>query len=173
MMQSFDWSTLQLIQKEAPEIRTMYLSSPHTLRPKLPEAIALVGGLRAGSLRRLGTEGRARGGGRIWAPNQTSLTPALLAEARSLGLLVIPWTVNEPEMIVKLLDMGVDGIISDRPDLVIQERRKRGAWRGTPSGNLPAWWICRVSGGCAAPSATRMMLITTLPRLRTTSGCRA
>ena len=33
MVQSFDWSTLQVIQKEAPEIRTMYLSSPRTLAP--------------------------------------------------------------------------------------------------------------------------------------------
>ena len=33
MVQSFDWRTLQLIQKEAPEIRTMYLTSPNTLKP--------------------------------------------------------------------------------------------------------------------------------------------
>ena len=38
---------------------------------------------------------------------------------------VIPWTVNEPAMMNKLLDMGVDGIISDRPDLVQMELRKR------------------------------------------------
>ncbi len=57
-------------------------------------------------------------GGTIWAPNQTYLTPELLAEAKALGLTVIPWTVNQPDMIDKLLGMGVDGIISDRPDLV-------------------------------------------------------
>jgi glycerophosphoryl diester phosphodiesterase len=62
-------------------------------------------------------------GGRIWAPNQTYLTPELLAEARSLGLTVIPWTVNDPAMMDKLLGMGVDGIISDYPDRV-QERMK-------------------------------------------------
>ena len=33
MVQSFDWRTLQVIQKEAPEIRTMYLSTPRTLAP--------------------------------------------------------------------------------------------------------------------------------------------
>ena len=64
-------------------------------------------------------------GGKIWAPNQTFLTPAMLTEAHSLGLSVIPWTVNDPRMIVKLLDMGVDGIISDRPDLVQVELKKR------------------------------------------------
>ena len=64
-------------------------------------------------------------GGKIWDPNQTFLTPDLVAEARALDLVVIPWTVNEPAMMVKLLDMGVDGIISDRPDLVQVESRKR------------------------------------------------
>jgi glycerophosphoryl diester phosphodiesterase len=36
MVQSFDWSTLQVIQKEAPEIRTMYLTSPGTLQADKP-----------------------------------------------------------------------------------------------------------------------------------------
>jgi glycerophosphoryl diester phosphodiesterase len=113
MVQSFDWRTLQLIQKEAPEIRTMYLSTPRTLAPagrgrpsSVPKAIYAAGG-------------------RIWAPNQEFLTPELLAEARALGITVIPWTVNDPPTIVKLLDMGVDGMISDRPDLVQIELKKR------------------------------------------------
>jgi glycerophosphoryl diester phosphodiesterase len=49
----------------------------------------------------------------------------LLAEARSLGIVVIPWTVNDPAMMAKLIDMGVDGIISDRPDLVQVELKRR------------------------------------------------
>ena len=49
----------------------------------------------------------------------------MLAEARALGIAVIPWTVNDPAMMAKLIDMGVDGIISDRPDLVQIELRKR------------------------------------------------
>jgi glycerophosphoryl diester phosphodiesterase len=64
-------------------------------------------------------------GGKIWAPNQTYLTPALVGEAHALGIVVIPWTVNEPAMMMKLMDMGVDGIISDRPDLVRTELKKR------------------------------------------------
>jgi glycerophosphoryl diester phosphodiesterase len=65
-------------------------------------------------------------GGRIWAPHYPTLTPALLAEARSLGIVVIPWTVNDVAAINQMLDMGVDGIISDRPDLVQRERARRG-----------------------------------------------
>ncbi len=125
MVQSFDWGTLQVVQKEAPEIRTMYLSSPRTLKP---EADGRPSPWLAGfSPERLGSVPKAvkAAGGKIWAPNQTFLTPELLAEARSLGLAVIPWTVNDPAMIRKLLDMGVDGIISDRPDLVRAELEKK------------------------------------------------
>jgi len=46
-------------------------------------------------------------------------------EAGALGIVVIPWTVNEPSMVAKLQDMGLDGIISDRPDLVQIEIKKR------------------------------------------------
>ena len=125
MIQSFDWSSLQLVQKEAPEIRTMYLTSPRTLKPDYRKPSPWLAGFAPEAYG--GSVPRAvhAAGGKIWAPNQTFLTPALLAEARALELVVIPWTVNEPAMMVKLLDMGVDGIISDRPDLVQIELRKR------------------------------------------------
>ena len=126
MIQSFDWRTLQVVQKEAPEIRTMYLTSPRTLaRAADGSPSPWLAGFDPD--RHGGTLPKAvhAAGGRIWAPNQTFLTPALRAEARSLGVIVIPWTVNEPAMMNKLLDMDVDGIISDRPDLVQAELRKR------------------------------------------------
>jgi glycerophosphoryl diester phosphodiesterase len=131
MIQSFDWRTLQVIQKEAPEIRTMYLTSPRTLAPsKGADGAAGPSPWLAGfdPARHGGSVPKAvhAAGGRIWAPNQTFLTPALLAEARGLGITVIPWTVNDPAMMAKLLEMGVDGIISDRPDLVREEMKKRG-----------------------------------------------
>ena len=126
MVQSFDWRTLQVVQKEAPEIRTMYLSSPRTLaRPAGGGPSPWLAGF---DLDRFGgslPQAVHAAGGRIWAPNQTYLTPALRSEAKALDIRVIPWTVNEPAMINKLLDMDVDGIISDRPDLVQLELRKR------------------------------------------------
>ena len=125
MIQSFDWSTLQVVQREAPEIRTMYLSSPRTLSPADGKPSPWLAGfgpeLFGGSVPRA----VKAAGGKIWAPNQTFLTPAMLAEAHELGLVVIPWTVNDSAMMIKLLDMGVDGIISDRPDRVQLELRKR------------------------------------------------
>ena len=128
MIQSFDWSTLQVVQKEAPEIRTMYLSSPRTIaRVDATTPSPWLAGFWPdwhGSV----PKAVKAAGGKIWAPNQTYLTPELLAEARSLGIIVIPWTVNDTAMMDKLLGMGVDGIISDRPDIV-KERLKA---RATP-----------------------------------------
>ena len=125
MVQSFDWSTLQVIQKEAPEIRTMYLSSPRTLKPAADGKPSPW--LAGFSPEQYGSVPKAvnAAGGKIWAPNQTYLTPEMLAEAHAFGIVVIPWTVNNPVMMNKLLDMGVDGIISDRPDLVQAELIKR------------------------------------------------
>jgi glycerophosphoryl diester phosphodiesterase len=118
MVQSFDWSTLQVVQQEAPEMRTMYLTSPRTLKPaeggKPSPWLAGFAPELHGSV----PKAVKAAGGRIWAPNQTFVTPALLAEAHALGIVVIPWTVNDPAMMTKLIEMGVDGIISDRPDLV-------------------------------------------------------
>ncbi len=55
----------------------------------------------------------------IWSPNQRDVTPERIAEAHELGLLVIPWTVNEADEMEKLIEMGVDGLISDRPDILL------------------------------------------------------
>lgn len=125
-VQSFDWRTLQQVQKEAPEIRTMYLSSPRSLARAAdggpsPWLAGFDADQHGGSV----PLAVKAAGGRLWAPNQTYLTPALRNEARALGIAVIPWTVNDPAMINKLLDMQVDGLISDRPDLVQAELRKR------------------------------------------------
>lgn len=62
----------------------------------------------------------------IWSPNSNDLTPELVEEAQELGLRVIPWTVNDPALMQALIDMGVDGLITDRPDLLLAlEREER------------------------------------------------
>jgi glycerophosphoryl diester phosphodiesterase len=56
--------------------------------------------------------------GAIWSPNWRDVDARALAAAHELRLQVIPWTVNEPADIARMLDMKVDGIISDYPDRV-------------------------------------------------------
>jgi glycerophosphoryl diester phosphodiesterase len=74
----------------------------------------------------------AAAGADIWSPDYRVLTAALLEEAQSAGLLVIPWTVNERPVMEALIDMGVDGLISDRPDVLIEVVAEEG-WR--PAGD--------------------------------------
>ena len=52
----------------------------------------------------------------VWSPNHRDVTAASLAEAKALGLKVIPWTVNEPGEMEWLMNLGVDGLITDYPD---------------------------------------------------------
>jgi glycerophosphoryl diester phosphodiesterase len=51
-----------------------------------------------------------------WSMFWRNLTPALAAEARALGLQLVPWTVNEEAEMARLIELGVDGIITDYPD---------------------------------------------------------
>lgn len=41
-------------------------------------------------------------------------------------MLVIPWTVNERDAMEALIDLGVDGLITDYPDLLVEVLKARG-----------------------------------------------
>ena len=58
------------------------------------------------------------------------LTPALLRAAHGAGLEVHVWTVNERADMERLLDLGVDGLITDRADVLKDVLLERGLWRG-------------------------------------------
>lgn len=55
-------------------------------------------------------------GARQILPRADLVTPELLGRARDAGLQVATWTVNRPEEMVMLMEMGVNGIMSDYPD---------------------------------------------------------
>jgi glycerophosphoryl diester phosphodiesterase len=128
MIQSFDWRTLQLVQQQAPTMPTVYL----TLQRGSGQTIALdkatnwTAGFspadHGGSLPRT----IKAAGGAIWSPYFGDVTVALIAEAHTLGLRVVVWTVNKPDDMERMMEIGVDGIISDRPDLLRQVAGEKG-----------------------------------------------
>jgi glycerophosphoryl diester phosphodiesterase len=52
----------------------------------------------------------------IWSPHYRLVTPEMVNQAHEYGMTVIPWTINETDEMRRLLEMGVDGIITDYPD---------------------------------------------------------
>jgi glycerophosphoryl diester phosphodiesterase len=119
-VQSFDWRTLREVRRIGPEIATVCLTSEAEGLDNVQRASASpspwLAGLdlreHHGSLPRLV---RAAGCA-TWSPNWRNVTPQLAQEARALGLKVVPWTVNERADMARLIDLGVDGIITDYPD---------------------------------------------------------
>lgn len=56
------------------------------------------------------------------------ITPRLVQHAHRRGLEVHAWTIDSPSEMARLLDMGVDGIITDRPDLLQRLLAAREQW---------------------------------------------
>jgi len=54
------------------------------------------------------------------------VTPEFIARAHDVGVTVMVWTVNQPDDMRRLLEWGVDGLITDRPDIAVPLVR---AWR--------------------------------------------
>ncbi|HET9403200.1 MAG TPA: glycerophosphodiester phosphodiesterase [Burkholderiales bacterium] len=120
-IQSFDWRTLAVVQKEAPEITTVYLTAQQGFMDNIQAGqreSAWTAGLRlhdfGGSIPRM----VKAAGGAVWSPYSGETTREQVREAQSLGLKVVVWTVNEPADMRRMIEMGVDGVISDRPDLL-------------------------------------------------------
>ncbi|MGB1455188.1 MAG: glycerophosphodiester phosphodiesterase, partial [Flavobacteriaceae bacterium] len=51
-------------------------------------------------------------------PDFSSLNPNNISKIKSAGLQIFAWTVNKPEDIASLIDLGIDGIITDFPERV-------------------------------------------------------
>jgi glycerophosphoryl diester phosphodiesterase len=59
----------------------------------------------------------------IYAPDYQLLTPEIIEHCHKRGLRIIPWTVNESEDMRRLIAWGVDGIITDYPNRLVEIRR--------------------------------------------------
>lgn len=124
---SFDWRTLQVIQREAPEIPTVYLTARQRWLDNVGRGPATpwTAGFALADHGSVPKMIRAAGG-KVWSSFHGDLDAAQVKEAQALGLQVLAWTVNEPAQIEAMLDLGVDGIVSDRPDRVREAMARRG-----------------------------------------------
>ncbi|WP_457966008.1 glycerophosphodiester phosphodiesterase [Arthrobacter sp. D1-29] len=134
-LQSFDWSSLNLTKQLAPELPLVALSSGDAwMGVGQPGASPNLGGIDIddydGSLPRAA----AAQGYDVVSPTFRSVTPAMIAEAHTLGLPVIPWTVNIPADMERLMDLGVDGIITDCPTRLRTLMEERGLKLPKPYG---------------------------------------
>jgi glycerophosphoryl diester phosphodiesterase len=129
-IQSFDWRTLREVGEQAPKMTRVYLSVEQRWLDNIergrPGSSPWTADLDVddfgGSVPRM----IQAAGGKVWSPYHKDLTTEALAEAHNLGLQVVVWTVNKPEQMRVLIELGVDGIISDYPNLLRQVMAERG-----------------------------------------------
>jgi glycerophosphoryl diester phosphodiesterase len=106
VVQSFDWRVLIEMKKIAPELRLA----------------ALWGGAPKDFLE----IAAAAGGVPVVSPNWALVTKAEVEKAHAAGLEVVPWTPNTPEGWDKMIEAGVDAIITDDPAALIAHLKAKG-----------------------------------------------
>ncbi len=99
IIQSFDPRTLQYLHKKFPNIKTALLIEDFD-KASLQQQIEKLGFVPT-----------------IYSPHFLLVTDQLIKECHNKNIKVIPWTVNDKPGIERLKKMGVDGVISDYPDL--------------------------------------------------------
>ena len=119
---SFDWRNLVHVQKIAPDIPTVYLSLEgvrlNNIKPGRPGPSPWMAGLDiddfAGSI----PHAVQAAGGRYWAPYYKHVTHDHIQTAHQLGIQVFVWTPDLRAAMERLIEIGVDGIITNRPDIL-------------------------------------------------------
>ncbi|GGG14195.1 glycerophosphoryl diester phosphodiesterase [Pontibacter amylolyticus] len=97
IIQSFDVRTLQVLHRRYPHIKTSLLVENVKGLNKNLEALGFLPD--------------------IYSPYYRLVTPKLIKDCHEKGMKVVPWTINELQEMKRLKEMGVDGLISDYPNL--------------------------------------------------------
>lgn len=126
---SFDWRTLRAVHRLSPGMPTVCITAQ---LPSLDNLSIRSGGesawtagiahARHGSVPRM----VQAAGASHWSSFWRELDEGQVREAHELGLQVLAWTVNDRSTMARLLDMGIDGLVTDRPDIAIELLRSRG-----------------------------------------------
>lgn len=98
-IQSFDPRALQVMHRKYPKVATSLLIEGNEKR-SLDEQLQQLGFTPT-----------------VYSPHFSLVTPELLQQCHQKHMQVVPWTVNSLEDIQRLKEMGVDGVITDYPDL--------------------------------------------------------
>lgn len=125
-IESFDWRTLRLVQQQAPAVETVALTDPLYQQVGQPGASPWMAGLDIDSYGGDVAAAAAALGADVLSPpavvpapgggTRPYVTSTLLDSAHGRGLTVVPYTVNDATQMRTLIDLGVDGLITDVPD---------------------------------------------------------
>jgi len=129
-IQSFDWRSLQIAQRLAPNIPTVYLTARQSwldnISPTPDGSPSLwTAGFDIRDFDNIPVMINAAGGS-VWSPYHKEIDAEQLGAAHLSGLPVVVWTVNKQARMKALIKMGVDGIISDYPDRLVKTARDIG-----------------------------------------------
>ncbi len=126
-IQSFDWRSLSYIKQYSPSIKTACLVSENlnfegtrfNLRLGESGPSPWLDGYDADRFSTTADLVSAFGAD-IISPYYKNITEDDVIRAHALGLKIIPWTVNKPDIMKQFIGWGVDGLITDRPDLLLE-----------------------------------------------------
>ncbi len=127
---AFDWRVLAAVRRLMPEAATVALTEQQpggdTVRLGAAQPSPWLGGLDPGSFGNSVVRLVEASGAGTWGPNYQDLNAERIAEAHALGLRVVPWTVNATSDMERLLGFGIDGMTTDRPDVLRELLEDRG-----------------------------------------------
>jgi glycerophosphoryl diester phosphodiesterase len=119
---SFDWRVLVHVQEIAPDIPTVYLSlvgrNLDNIKPGQPGPSPWTAGIDVDEFKGSIPRAVKATGGRYWAPYYKHVNSKHVQEAQQLGIQVFVWTPDSRSDMRRLIKMGVDGIITNRPDIL-------------------------------------------------------
>lgn len=96
IIQSFDERSLKYMHEHFPEMTLAYLSETPMAVSKIKKHLGFLPP--------------------IYSPNKILVTKKLISTCHTNHIKVIPWTVNDAQAISRLIELGVDGVITDYPD---------------------------------------------------------